>query len=219
MIRIQVAAPSIDWLALQPQSDRKTVTMIERGVRRVVGTTTEKIAVVEAKGLPALRRTQMLDSDELGNRTAETVVFRAGFRPYSHRDASDAGTLSIRYRGSTVFGERETVDGDVTPLGAKLACPVFDAHSVEMVLRVLPLAEDYVAEVPIYHAGRGAQMLVTAHVIGSEALMVSGRSIDAWNVETIWDGVTQYYWIGIESRHLLRQLSELPKGTQLEFAR
>jgi hypothetical protein len=193
--------------------------IIESGTSRVVGTTTEEIALVEAEGLPALRRTQVLESDELGNRRAETIVFRDGFLPHSHLDCAEAWTLSIRYQGTAIVGEKHMATGAVVPIRAEVDFLVFDAHSVEMVLRILPLAEGYVVEIPVFHAGRGRQMLVTACVVGRETMAISGHPVDAWKVKTVWDRVTQYYWIGVENRHLLRQLSELSEEVQLEFAR
>lgn len=216
-MRIAVGDPSINWLALRPQSDSKKVVITEGGTRRVVGTTSEEIALTEVAGLPALRRTQALESGELGDRRSETVVFRDGFLPHSHLDVTERYVLSIAYRGPTIMGEKRMTSGEVTPIRTEVGSLVFEAHSVEMVLRLLPLAAGYVAELPVFHAGRGAEILVTAYVFGREALTTAGDRLDAWKVKTDWNGVTQYYWIGAESRQLLRQLSHLTVGVQLEF--
>jgi hypothetical protein len=218
-VRIQVADPTINWLALQPQSDHKKVMLITGEAPRIVGTTTEDIALVEVGGLPALRRTQVLESDELGDRRSETVVFQESFLPHSHSDVTAAWTLSVRYRGTAIAGEKRLASGRVIPIKAEVASPVFDAHSVEMVLRVLPLADGYVAELPVFHGGRGTHMLVVARAFVLDTVTVSGHSVEAWKVRTDWDGVTQYYWIGVESGELLRQWSELSEGVQLEFVR
>jgi len=218
-MRIQPGDPSIDWLALRPRYDRKKVVVVKGGAHRIVGTTTEEIARDKAECLPALRRTQALESDEFGNRKSETIVFRDGFLPYSHQDVTEAYKLSAAYRGSEVCGEKRMIDGQAFPIRARIESPAFDAHSVEMVLRVLPLTDEYVAELPVFHTGRGAEMVVVARVFGREALISSTGSEDAWKVKTDWDGLTQYYWIGMESRDLLRQVSELSEGMQLEFVR
>ena len=218
-MRIGVGDASINWLALQPQSDSKKVVIAEGGTRRVVGTTSEEIAVTEVEGLPALRRTQTLDSGELGHRRSETIVFRDGFLPHSHRDETEAYVLSIAYRGTTIVGEKRMTSGEVIPIRTEVGSLVFEAHSVEMVLRLLPLTAGYSAELPVFHAGRGTEMLVTAYAFGWETLNTAGDRLDAWKVKTDWNGVTQYYWIGIESRQLLRQVSHLTEGVQLEFAR
>jgi hypothetical protein len=218
-MRIQVGDPRIDWLALQPQSDRKHVVIIEGGVPRAVGTSSEDIALIEVEGLTALRRRQVLESDELGDRESETTVFRDSFLPYRHSDVTQAWKLSVRYRGTEITGEKRMASGKIIPIRTEVESAVFDAHSVEMVLRVLPWADDYVAELPVFHPGRGTRMLVIARAFTFDTATVSGHSVDAWKVRTDWDGVTQYYWIGAESRDLLRQSSELSEGIQLEFVR
>lgn len=218
-MRIQVGDQSIDWLALPPQSDQKKVVIIEGGTPKLVGTTSEQIRLVETAGRPALRRTQVLESDQLGRRRSETTVLRESFLPYSHLDVTTAYTLIARYQGTTVVGEKRTIDGRVLPIQVDLRSPVFEAHSVEMVLRVLPLVDGYAAELPVFHAGRQAEILVAVHVFGREVMEGPAGPERAWKVKTDWDGVTQYYWIGAESRRLLRQFSEISEGVQLEFVR
>lgn len=195
------------------------MVIIEGGTPRTVGTTREEIALIEVEGVPALRRTQEVASEELGDRESETTVFRDGFLPYSHLDVTDEYTLSVAYRGTKVAGRKELANAETIFIRTEVAIPVFDAHSVEMVLRVLPLADGYVAEVPVFHAGRGTEMVVVAQVFGRESVVSSGEPVDAWKVKTDWNGVMQYYWIGVETRALLRQSSELSDGIQLEFVR
>jgi hypothetical protein len=195
------------------------VVIIEGGTPRTVGTTSEKIALVDVAGRPALRRVQTLESSEFGNRRSETTVFRESFLPHTHLDVTEEHTLTILYQGTRITGERRTVDGRVIPIRTDVSSPVFDAHSVEMVLRILPLTDGYVAELPVFHAHRGKEIRVTVHVFGREPMARSGDAVKTWKVKTEWVGVTQYYWIGVESRGLLRQRSELSEGAQLEFVR
>lgn len=218
-MRIHVGDPRIDWLALQPQSDLKQVVIIEGGAPRVVGITSEEIALAEIEGIPALRRTQVLESDELGDRESETIVFRDSFLPHTHREVSAAWTLSVTYRGREIAGKKQMANGEEIPIRTEVESPVYDAHSIEMVLRVLPLAERYAAELPAFHAARGTEIVVVARVFARDTVTISGHPVDAWKVRTDWDGVTQYYWIGVEGRELLRQSSELSEGVQLAFVR
>lgn len=218
-MRVQVADSSIDWHALQPQSDEKSVLLVEEGTSRSVGMTSEEIVLIEIEGKPALRRTQIVSSDSLGDRTAETIVFRETFSPYSHKDRSEAYNISLNYQERKVTGEKQLASGEVIPIEVGFEAPVFDSHSIEMVLRLLPLADDYIAELSVYHAVRGTEIIVTVKTLGSEKVIVSKRLVDAWRVQTDWNGVTQYYWIGIEDRDLVKQISILGEGVQLEFIR
>lgn len=139
-MRIRVGDPSINWLALQPSSDDKEVLLLEGESVRSVGMTSEEIVLVEAGGKPALRRKQTLESDTLGDRTAKTVVFRETFLPHSHCDTTETYQISVVYRGNTVVGKKQLAGEDLIPIRDEIEPRVFDSHSVEMVIRVLPHA-------------------------------------------------------------------------------
>lgn len=218
-MRIQVGDPSINWLALQPQSDDKEVLLAEGESIKSVGVTSEEILLMEVASKPALRRTQILKSATLGNRTVRTIVFRETFLPHSHCDITEAHKISIAYQGSMVVGEKQLTGGEFIPIKDEIGSLVFDFHSVEMVIRVLPLTNEYAAQIPIYHAARQAQMSVTIHVLGRKTLLDAQGSIDTWKVQTDWNGVTQYYWIGIENRELVKQSSMISESIVLEFVR
>jgi hypothetical protein len=182
-----------------------------------VGTVSEEISLDEAAGCPALRRTQVLVSDELGGREAETIVFRSDFLPYSHLGVTSAYRISVAYHGNTVSGERRLVGGEIIPIKAEFESPVFDSHSIEVVIRLLPLAADYAATIPVFHAARGKQMMVTVRVLARETVRTSDGLADAWRVQTDWDGVTQCYWVDAEARRLIKQSSRLSESVQLQF--
>jgi hypothetical protein len=94
-MRIQVGDHSINWLALQPQFDKKEVLLVEGESVKSVGAILEEIVLVEIASKPALRRTQILKSDTLGNRTAQSIVFQETFLPYSHCDITETYKISI----------------------------------------------------------------------------------------------------------------------------
>ncbi len=218
-MRIRVGDPSIDWLALQSQSDEKKVLLVEGGSSRSIGMISEEIVLTEIAGRPALHRSQILSSDEIGNRTAETIVFRETFNPHSHLDISDNHTISITYQVGKVVGEKQLASGEIIPIETIFHTPVFDSHSIEMVLRLLPLTEDFNAELPIFHADKGLEMVVSAKVLGNERVTNVNGLVDSWKVQTDWNGVIQYYWISIENRDLVKQTSIIGEGVQLEFVR
>jgi hypothetical protein len=134
-------------------------------------------------------------------------------------EITEAYRIAIAYQETAVVGEKQLAGGEVVPVEAEFECAVFDSHSVEMVLRLLPLADDYVAEVPTFHAARGAEMMVTVYVLGCETVTDCRGSADAWKVQTDWGGATQCYWIGVETSQLIKQRSRLTEEVQLEFVR
>lgn len=219
MKTIHIGDPTITWESLGPQADTKRVVLTRAGIDRVAGTTTETIDVIEVDGRPALRRTQTLESDLLGHRETTTVVARATFEPISHHDAYAGQTLSLRYDGLTVAGTLQRQDGRVEPIHLTLPRPAFDSHSVEMVLRVLPLTTGYSARLPAFHANTMHVIWVTLRVPGTEPVDAGGENEDAWIVQVDFGHAQQTYWIGQTSRELLKQSSVLKAGTTLTFTR
>lgn len=219
MKTIHIGDPTIAWDRLGPQADTKRVVLTQAGIDRAAGTTTETIDTIEVDGRPALRRTQTLESDLLGQREATTVVARATFEPISHHDAHAGQALSIRYDGMTVAGTLQRQDGRVEPIHLTLPRPVFDSHSVEMVLRVLPLTTGYSARLPAFHTNTMRVIWITLRVQGAETVNAGGEEEDAWILQVDFGHAQQTYWIGQMSRELLKQSSVLEAGTTLTFIR
>lgn len=217
---ITVDDPSIAWGRLGPQADTKKILLTQEGTERVVGATSEEIKLVESGGGTALQRTQTFDSAELGNRVGVTVMLRSSFRPIAHLDQDGERTISVRYDGLNISGARELADGTVEPIQVRLAEPVFDAHSVEMILRALPLREGYAAKLQAYSAAAGQVMWVSLQVSGKEkAPAGAGKETDAWIVEADYGDTRLTYWIGAQTPELLKQTSSLADGTIIQFLR
>jgi hypothetical protein len=221
-VLITVGDPRIDWTRLAPQADSKTIVLIEDGIERVVGTTTEQIELLEVDDRLALQRTQAAWSDILGDRLSTTVVLRSTFGPISHHDQHAGATVSLGYRGLEVSGTRQTPQGSVEPLQFRLERPAFDAHSVEMILRLLPLSQGYSSRLPAFHAGLAQILEITVAVTGREEVRAGGgRQVPAWIVETELgrSHAVVTYWIGGQPAELLKQSSILPSGDVLQFVR
>lgn len=219
---ITVGDPRIDWTRLVPQADSKTIALIEEGIERVVGTTTEQIELLEVDGQLALQRTQAARSDILGDRLSTTVVLRSTFSPLSHHDQHAGATVSLDYRGLEVSGMRQTPQGNVGPIQVRLDRPAFDAHSVEMILRLMPLSQGYSYMLPAFHAGLAQVLEITVAVTGRQEVHAGrGRQVPAWIVQTEWgrSHAVVTYWIGGQPAELLKQSSILPSGAVLQFVR
>ncbi len=220
MLTITVGDPAIPWTRLNPQSDSKRVVLHQGGSQRVIGTTEEIIEWIEFGGKPALWRTQTLETDLWPSRTGITVVERATFAPLAHREHSGEQIVSIEYSGTVVRGSRQLPSGQGVPIQAVLPGPAFELHSVEMILRLLPLGEGFAARLPAYSAHREGLFWVALRATGQERVDAGGgRAVDAWVVEVDFGPTRQTYWVGGEPPELLRQSSLLEDGAVLAFVR
>jgi len=190
---IRVGDPSIPWQEFRECQDQKDVYLIEKGAERLIGTTTEKVVKFEQDGAVYLKRTQSLLTNEIGNRIVELVVEHDTFRPISLRDEF-VGTDVYEFDYSTVTQE------------------VFDLFSVEMMLRLLPLQENYEESLLIYGTDGEAEE-VTIKVVRQEHY--AGR--DCWVVEVNFGFAFQTYWIASKTQGLLKQSGILSTDLIMEF--
>ncbi|NIM94532.1 MAG: hypothetical protein GTO18_12595 [Anaerolineales bacterium] len=219
MMKLSVGDPSIIWNSIQPQSDEKTVVIIDGTTVREVGYTTEAISVFEFENEVAVRRVQTLSSREIGNRVTTSEILRSNFQPISHLDESDEQKISIRYDGTRVIGKKRVVGGEDTHIERFISSGVFDYHTLEMIIRLLPFKEKYTVDVPVYHAQLDQELDVKVGVIGIEKVDVGLDALGAWVVETDWGYVRQWYWIGMKDKLLLRQSMFPREGFEIHFVR
>jgi hypothetical protein len=179
-----VGDPHVDWCQLAPGADRKKMVLIDEGTVRVVGSTSEEITLTDVNGVPALQRTQRAESPSLGSRSTATLVLRSTFEPVSHHDRFGTTTISICCNGLDITGSCTDRDLAAQPIRLRLSAPVFDYHSVEMILRILPLREGYLVGLPVFHAPLARQCTVAICVQGKEVVDAGGQQMcEAWMVE------------------------------------
>ena len=217
-MKIEVGDPSISWHSLQAHTDEKKVLIVEGGSERIAGITTEEIAFIDIGRRVALRRTQVLRSSEFGNRTTTSVVFRSDFQPLSHQDETEEYRISIRYDGPRVVGTKSIVGSEDISIERPISSAAFDYHSLELILRLLPLDEAYSVQVPVYHVVHGCEIEVGIQVSGCETIRTHGGiDIDPWIVETDWGYARQWYWIDLQDKRLLKQSSNPREGFEIRY--
>jgi len=217
-MRVKVGDPSISWHGLQADTDEKKILVVEGGSERIAGITTEEIALIEIGGNAVLRRTQAMRSSEFGNRTTISVVFQSDFQPLSHHDETDEYRISIRYDGPRVVGTKSKAGSDDISIERHISSAVFDYHSLELILRLLPLNKAYSVQVPVYHVVHDREIEVGIQVSGREIIRTGdGIDIDAWVVETNWGYIRQCYWIYLQDKRLLKQSSNPREGFEIRY--
>jgi hypothetical protein len=200
----------------------KSVLMRHDGLVQTIGKATESISAIQVDGKNALERIQQVESELLGTFSHTTTVFHDTFAPIWHWDDIGGQTVEIEYSDLGVSGTVDFDDGSSQVIAMSLTNPVFDLFSVEMILRLLPLRDDYQATLEVFHPNQ--------HQLQSVQLSVSKRELvyagddkmeDAWVVETKFGDTTRpyQYWIGAETRSLLKQSSTTEQGIVLQFVR
>jgi hypothetical protein len=219
MHTITIGDPAITWHTLTTQSDSKRVLRQTPFSLQNIGQITESISYVEYKHQSAFRRSQTLDAPLMGSRQAITIVARDTFAPLWHQETQGSRRLEITYEGLTISGEQIDEQGQPAAIQYTLRQPAFDAHSVELLLRLLPLADGYEAQLPVYRASHGLEDAVTVRVQGLMEVTENDAINPVWVVETDWGHLRQTYWVGESPPAIVRQITPLSAGQSLLFVR
>ncbi len=222
MHHIIVGDPSIDWSSFPPQVDEKSVLVRFDGLVQTVGKTTEKISSIQVDGKPALERVQRVESELLGTFSHTTTVYHEDFAPIWHWDNIGGQTVEIEYSKFGISGNVQYDDGESEPIAIRLEDAVFDLFSVEMILRLLPLSDDFEASLQAFHPSQQKIIKIQLRVVNRELVYAGNDKMDdAWVVETQFGNETRpyQYWIGSQSKVLLKQSSTTADGVVLQFVR
>jgi hypothetical protein len=112
----------------------------------VVGYTTEEVVIVEVDGEAFLRRTQVLKADSIGSMHGISTIFKSTFQPISYASFFDGNTVEVKYHG-----DRASVTTNLDTNDFILDKPIFENHSVEMIIRLLPMVVGYKAQINVFH--------------------------------------------------------------------
>lgn len=205
---------SVNWSLFNETEDKKIVLIREGNFVEQVGYTTEQIVLFQEKDKIFLKRTQLLRSDFLGNIEAITTLSRSTFLPIYHESFANGKSLKADYRDNSV-----TVISSST-IEKALEQPVFENHSIEMVIRLLPLQLGYATTIAAFQPNKRKIINVRVHVLAKEAVKQSGMvMVEAWKLEVDFEGQIQYYWIGLKKKELLKQVTDISATKQMIFER
>ncbi len=95
-----------------------------------------------------------------------------------------------------------------------------DLFSIELLLRVLPLAVDSTLSFSGFSAVSGREVPIQVNPLRNELLTTeSGEHVETLCVHVTFGERIQYYWIDPVKRELLKQSSQIADGVSLEFRR
>jgi len=216
-MRIEPGHQNIHWSRINSTFNEKKVFLVESGEKKYIGMTYEEIVIIELSGQEGVRRSQVIKSPQIGNRNAATEIIRDTFQPHRHVDSTDEYRLDIVYQRGKVTGEKIYTSGEIKKINREIPSNIFDSHSVELVLPLLPLGKDYSATLPAFHGVKDVEIEVNIQVTGREKLRAFNNQTEAWVVDTVWNDIRQAYWISCDGGSILRQVTFLEGEAKLEF--
>ncbi|SFF57551.1 hypothetical protein SAMN05216353_10282 [Halobacillus alkaliphilus] len=206
--------PSIPWSTFAKKVDRKVVIIQDNNNRKSVGFTTENVTEEVYESEKILKRTQILKSDLL-DIEAISMISKDTFKPYKHKISTNSTTKTVEYLGSYI----QLIKGD-SEKKIKIENDLFENHSVEMVIRLLPLQHGYSTHLFVFHAGKEKIIKVSISVVAKEFVKKNGPNmVESWKTEVNFEGTIQIYWISIKEKELLKQENVLSGNEKLIFER
>ena len=207
--------PSIPWSSLEEITDRKVVIIQESNLKKQVGRTTEEVIEEVHESKKMIKRIQTLKSDLLGNIEATSIISKDTFKPYKHKICTNDSIKTVEYFDSFIRLTQIDSESDI-----KIETQLFDNHSVEMVIRLLPLYHGYTTNLFAFHPSKEEVINVGIRVVSKEFVKRCGVAIvESWKVEVDFEGNIQSYWISIDDKELLKQENVISDETKMILER
>ncbi|WP_214804704.1 hypothetical protein [Exiguobacterium sp. s46] len=196
--------------------DEKQVYWIEQGESVQIGQTYETIRLEKTAHQSILVREQELVSEKIGNRTIRLMMDAESYAPLEFVEyQAGVQTVHALYRADEVVITRGN-EQSVLPIRKKSV----DLFSIELLLRVLPLAVDSTLSFSGFSAVSGREVPIQVQPLRYDLLMTeSGEHLETLCVHVAFGERVQYYWIDPVKRELLKQSSQIADGISLEFRR
>ena len=209
----------VDGRRITPGTDTMYITEIAGGREQAAGT-----AISTVRQLPADQLE--LRYARVRGGSSSTVIARmnrADLRPIEEvHDFGGGDVLRLRYTTVGVVTERRSPRGpDETSSPDPAGRDAFSSAVADLVLRALPLARGFRAELPVYIMALGRRASLPVRVAGDDVVTtLNGRRVDCWRVEADFPGpATEQFWISKESRQLMRVMGHLSPSTLERYER
>jgi hypothetical protein len=200
--------PDVDGRRLRLATDTLMVTEIERDTERAGGLAISTLRALTPDELEMTYRWRPSIGDSA---VIVARLERRSLRPLSEeRRYADGSAVHLAYgpwgvRAETVHPSRGRQQHSPDSTG-RSAHP---STTVDLVLRALPLATGYRAEVPVHFPAGIGRWPLSVRVVGTETVRTRrGVSVDCWVVEADFPGpATERFWIAKDTRDLIRVLA------------
>jgi hypothetical protein len=120
-----------------------------------------------------------------------------------------------------VTGSSQPPGGAATPIDLTSDVSLFDVGTLDLAVRVLPLAQGYSAKVPGYLLEAGGKTWVTMEVTGSENIAAStaAPATDTWVVTADIGGQKVTHWVDKNTREIVKTTVALGPGIELQMVK
>jgi hypothetical protein len=200
---------------LVPRVDTFAVYLIRGTDTTRTGTIVDEIAVIAVNGDSALRRVYRSTDEVLGQRLDTLVDAFPSLSPRTHRSRSSRGMEFLQFSGGRVSGWLRLVNGDSVAIDQPIDSGVFNASSLDLVLRTSALTPTWQATIHVFLPSTKGVVPMQARVSGTDVI----RGSRAWRITADFAGTPVTFWVDQTSRALVQQVMRVGVDVEILFAR
>ena len=189
---------------LKPSEVSFKVIMESNGNKKDLGLLIDQIKIIEWNGNKCIERIQQMPNINLidtsiNNINSLSPVFHAGHNP--------SGYMRLNFETTTVTGEKYFSNKDsLIKFNTKMPAPYFDSNMFEVILSLLPLSDNFKAQIPYYEFESGGYTIYKAKVNGSKKVKnPKGSFENTWILETEHNGTRSVFYISKSKREILKK--------------
>jgi len=191
---------------LQPYKSSGRVIVENGGKQRDLGKLIDELKIIEKNGNKYYERVQQMPKIGLIDTSIDNFD---NLSPVFHAGHNSSGYMHLNFGKSKVTGEKYFSKNDsLYIINTDMPGDYFDSNIFEVVLRLLPLKENYEARIPYYLFESGGYVLYKAKVTGDEEFKTAkGKIENVWVLETFDGKSTTRFYITKDTRTVIKMVS------------
>ena len=191
---------------LRPYKSISKVIVENNGKERDLGMLIDELKIIEKDGEKYYERVQQMPTIGL----IDTSIDKCdNLAPVFHAGHNSSGYMHLNFGKSEVTGEKYFSKNDsLYIINNNMPGSYFDSNMFEVVLRLLPLKENYEVSVPYYIFESGGYVLYKVKVTGEDELKTGNDEMkDVWVLEAKDNESATTFYITKETREVIKMIS------------
>ncbi len=199
---------------LKPYKNSFNVIVQNNGKKKDYGLLIDEVKIIEMNGKKYFERIQKMPDISLIDTSINNYN---DLSPVMHSGHNSSGFMHLNFGESRVTGEKYFSKNDSTfVINTNMPGPYFDSNMFEVVLKLLPLKENYETSIPYYIFESGGYVLYKAKVTRDEEFKTAkGEMKNVWVLETTDGKSTSRLFIAKDSREVMKK--EIIRSPQVEI--
>lgn len=202
------------------QSYKSTFKVIieNNGKQNNLGMLIDELKIIEKNGKKYYERVQQMPKIGLVDTSIDNFD---NLSPIFHAGHNSSGYMHLNFGKSKVTGEKYFSQNDsLYIINNNMPGGYFDSNMFEVVLKLLPLKENYEVSIPYYVFESGGYVLYEAKVTGEEKLKTQkGKIKNVWVLEVTDGKSTSSFYITKDTRTVIKGVSIRSPQVKILFER